>query len=459
MGTRVSDLATALTQAGLSTNDRLYIVDMDAGPDGKYITVGELLSHTGDVTGGEDGVLTIAADAIDSTKIADNAVGNEHLQNDAVDTAEIADSAVENAKIGPLAVTTSKLGTGAVTTVKLDDGSVTTIKLDADAVDGTKIADNSIGNEHMLDNSVDTAELVDGAVTSSKVGLDAVDGTNIADDSIDSEHYVDGSIDAAHLASSAVTTAKINTGAVTNTKIGADAVDGAKIADDAIGNEHLQDGAVDTAELADGAVNNNKLGTNSVGNTNMQNNSVDTAELVDGAVTLAKFQDLTHGEFVVRFSSGTGAPEAYAVADFPAQPFVAPADNLILQTSAGNLRKISGSVLSSATSGDPVEQPYPTRETTSTSVVLSTADQNGMVVVNTSGAATVDINGALNTGNTVSIVQKGAGQVTVDNTGITVLTPETRATEKQYSIIQIICLDDTGGSEEYLLAGQLELAP
>ena len=44
-------------------------------------------THTGDVTG--SGVLTIAADAVDGTKIADNSIAIEHISDNAVGVAEL----------------------------------------------------------------------------------------------------------------------------------------------------------------------------------------------------------------------------------------------------------------------------------------------------------------------------------------------------------------------------------
>ena len=46
-------------------------------------------THTGDVTGST--ALTIAADAVDGTKIADDAVDTEHIADDAVDHDQLAD--------------------------------------------------------------------------------------------------------------------------------------------------------------------------------------------------------------------------------------------------------------------------------------------------------------------------------------------------------------------------------
>ena len=55
-------------------------------------------THTGDVTGAT--ALTIAADAVDWSKIADDSIDSEHYVDGSIDTAHIADDAVSYAKMG-----------------------------------------------------------------------------------------------------------------------------------------------------------------------------------------------------------------------------------------------------------------------------------------------------------------------------------------------------------------------
>lgn len=54
-------------------------------------------THTGDVTGAT--ALTIAADAVDGSKIADDSIDSEHLVDGSIDTAHIADDAVTADKL------------------------------------------------------------------------------------------------------------------------------------------------------------------------------------------------------------------------------------------------------------------------------------------------------------------------------------------------------------------------
>ena len=74
---------------------------------------------SGDATLSNTGVLTIAVDAIDGTKIADDSIDSEHYT----------------------------------------DGSIDLAHLSADSVDGTKIADDAIDSEHYTDGSIDDVHL------------------------------------------------------------------------------------------------------------------------------------------------------------------------------------------------------------------------------------------------------------------------------------------------------------
>ncbi len=55
-------------------------------------------THTGDVTGAT--ALTIAADAVDGSKIADDSIDSEHYVDESIDTAHIANDAVNYDKMG-----------------------------------------------------------------------------------------------------------------------------------------------------------------------------------------------------------------------------------------------------------------------------------------------------------------------------------------------------------------------
>jgi hypothetical protein len=161
---------------------------------------------SGDVTLAADGAVTIAANAVENSMMADNAV----------DTAELA----------------------------------------ADAVEGTKIADDQIDSEHYVAGSIDNEHLADDAVDSDEIAAGAIDLAHMSAESVDSDQYVDGSIDNAHLADDAVDSDEIASGAIDLAHMSAESVDSDQYVDGSIDNAHLADDAVDSDEIADGAVDN-----------------------------------------------------------------------------------------------------------------------------------------------------------------------------------------------------------
>ena len=133
-----------------------------------------------------------------------------------VKTGGITADAITSTKIADNAVVTAAINADAITAAKIADNAVVTAAINADAVTDAKIADDVVGTEHLTANEVDTAALA----------ADAVTGAQLADDAVDSEHYTDGSIDTAHLADGQVTIGKLATAVLTGaTDIGAAIVD------------------------------------------------------------------------------------------------------------------------------------------------------------------------------------------------------------------------------------------
>ena len=94
-------------------------------------------THTGDVTGAT--ALTIAADAVDGTKIADDAIDSEHYVDGSIDNAHLAVDAVTETRIQDASVTTAKITDANVTTAKIADANVTTAKIADSSVTAAKL--------------------------------------------------------------------------------------------------------------------------------------------------------------------------------------------------------------------------------------------------------------------------------------------------------------------------------
>jgi hypothetical protein len=267
---------------------------------------------SGDATMTDGGVITLGADVIDGSHLADNAVNSEHITAGSIDTAHIAADQITGALIAD----------DQINSEHYVDGSIDTAHIAADQITSALIADDQIDSEHLVDGSIDTAHIGDAQVTTAKIAADNITGALIADDQINSEHYVDGSIDTAHIADSQVTLAKIAdaaantvlvrdanssgvlsakavadtqiligdgtgftaaslTGDVTMTNAGvtniaADVITGAEIADDSINSEHYVDASIDTQHIA----------ADQITNALMADDAIDSAQIADGAVDL-----------------------------------------------------------------------------------------------------------------------------------------------------------------------------
>ena len=123
-------------------------------------------THTGEVTGAT--ALTIAADAVDGTKIADDSINSEHYVDGSIDTAHIADAQITTAKITDANVTTAKIADDAVTADKLANSINTEI-----AANTAKVTNAT----HTGDVTGATAlTIADNAVTAAKLNVTG-DGT------------------------------------------------------------------------------------------------------------------------------------------------------------------------------------------------------------------------------------------------------------------------------------------
>jgi len=218
--------------------------------DGTGFTAAAL---SGDVAMTNAGVVSLAANSVDSDQYVDGSIDNAHLADDAVGTAEIADDAITSALIADDAIVSAAIADDAVLTAHIADDQIT----------AALMADNSIDSDMYVDGSIDTAHIGDLQVTTAKIAADAITGAKIADDAIDSEHYTDGSIDNAH------------------------------IADDAIDSEHYAAGSIDTAHIADDQITLAKMAGITRGSIIIGDASGDPAALAIGSSTYVLTSDGT----------------------------------------------------------------------------------------------------------------------------------------------------------------------
>ena len=126
-----------------------------------------------------------------------------------------------------------------VDSAQIVSGSIDLAHMSADSVDSDQYVDGSIDNEHLADDAVDSDELAAGSV----------DLAHMSVNSIDSDQYVDGSIDLIHMSADSVDSDQYVDGSIDNEHI----------ADDAIDSEHYADGSIDSVHIASGTIANDRL--------------------------------------------------------------------------------------------------------------------------------------------------------------------------------------------------------
>ena len=113
----------------------------------------------------------IEAGAITNAKLATNAVTTIKIADDAVTTDKLANS-INTEIAANTAKVTNATHTGDVTgatSLTIAQDAVTTSKIAADAIVSAKIADNAINSEHYTNGSIDTEHIADDAVTDAKL--------------------------------------------------------------------------------------------------------------------------------------------------------------------------------------------------------------------------------------------------------------------------------------------------
>ena len=166
----------------------LFIVDDGAGGTEKSMLASRIPTYvfskvSGDATVASNGALTIAAQAVENSMLADDAVGADELAANAVVTASIVDDNVTQAKIADDAVGADQLAASAVVTASIVDDAITEAKIADDAVESEHINDNVISGQTALTSGLATTDelLISDGGTIKKMDVSVI--TEVTDDS------------------------------------------------------------------------------------------------------------------------------------------------------------------------------------------------------------------------------------------------------------------------------------
>jgi len=169
-----SEMGAALADADL------LIVDDGAGGTEKSMLASRIPTYvfskvSGDATVASNGALTIAAQAVENSMLADDAVGADELAANAVVTASIVDDNVTQAKIADDAVGADQLAASAVVTASIVDDNVTQAKIADDAVGADQLAANAVVNASVASGAAIADTKLATISTANKVDIGALD--------------------------------------------------------------------------------------------------------------------------------------------------------------------------------------------------------------------------------------------------------------------------------------------
>ena len=187
------------TEMGAALADAdLLIVDDGAGGTEKSMLASRIPTYvfskvSGDATVASNGALTIAAQAVENSMLADDAVGADELAANAVVTASIVDDNVTQAKIADDAVGADQLAANAVVTASIVDDAVTQAKIADDAVGADQLAANAVVNASVASGAAIADSKLATISTADKVSIAALDidgATELGADIVDADVFI-----------------------------------------------------------------------------------------------------------------------------------------------------------------------------------------------------------------------------------------------------------------------------
>ena len=185
--------------------------------------------------------MTLNANDIDGSVIADNSISSNEIGTNAVGADELADSSVDTAALQDLSVTSDKIASNAIIARHVTAGEIGTDKLADSSVTSAKLSNQSVSTDKLQYNSV-TSEIL----------ADNLPGSILINGAIESAQLADLSVTTGKIVDLAVTTDKLATGAVTDAKV--TSVSGTKIVDGTIAASKLSTTAFSGGIELDGTV-------------------------------------------------------------------------------------------------------------------------------------------------------------------------------------------------------------
>ena len=194
----------------------------------------------------------IADGSIDEDKITTGAVQTQHIEDGTIAWADIGAAVKDSVRVGYDA----GLDDGDVTTPKIADYAVTGIKIFDGVVTSAKITDNTIAWDD-LSGTVQSAissggSLTEGSVTTFHILDETVDAADIATEALVNRHFAPGEIEGSHIQANTISISNLNAALKDSIRLGYEA-SGIPL-DNSVTSAKIVNGTIQTVDISEAAI-------------------------------------------------------------------------------------------------------------------------------------------------------------------------------------------------------------
>ena len=158
---------------------------------------------SGDATISDTGVITLAANSVDSAELTAGSVDFAHMSVNSIDSDQYVDGSIDLVHMSANSVDSDQYVDGSIDTAHFAAGAVDAAAMGANSVDSSELVNGSVDLAHMSANSVDSDQYVDGSIDSAHIAAGTIANDRLANDGITiagTDTSLGGSITAAALA-------------------------------------------------------------------------------------------------------------------------------------------------------------------------------------------------------------------------------------------------------------------
>lgn len=237
------------------------------------------------------------------------------VDTSAISTIKIAANAIDSTKLAAASVQSSDIGTGAVWRVNVASNAIDSTKILTRSVQSSDIGVGAVWNTNLAANAVDSSKILTRAVQSSDIGIGSVWRTNLAALAVDSSKLAVSGVTVTRIANGAVWPTKINQAGATSGQVlkwngsaWAPAADAGGVPDGDKGDiDVTSSGTVWTVDTS--AVTTVKIAANAVDSSKIAASGVTVTRIANGAVWPVKINQAgaTSGQ-VMKWNGSAWAP-------------------------------------------------------------------------------------------------------------------------------------------------------